>query len=137
MQVAYANAMTLGSEMKPPIIVTEPGDVVVFETVREAEVYLEAPDVKEGRLKAYDSEGRLLSLEQESEPGLKLFGITLIVDPGIVKIGREESFTTHKDELKHVLVEYLIATGVDQNSLEGATLENVLAQVITRQGFTR
>lgn len=122
--------------MKPPIIVTEPGDVMVFKSVREAEVCLEAPDIKEGRFKAYDSEGRLLSVEQESEPDLKLFGIAL-VDPGIVKIGREESATTHEGELTHVLVEYLIATGVDQKTLEGETLENVLAQVIKRQGFTR
>ena len=38
--------------MKPPIIVTEPGDVEVFKSVRDAELYLEAPEVKEGRLKA-------------------------------------------------------------------------------------
>ena len=63
--------------------------------------------------------------------------MTLIVDPGVVKIGREESATTDEGELRHVLVEYLIRTGVDQNSLEGATLENVLAEVITRQGFTK
>ena len=123
--------------MKPPIIVTEPGDIDVFESVHDAELYLESPAVKEGRLKVYDSEGRLLSLDQESTPDLKLFGVTLIVDPGTVKIGREESATTHKDELRHILVEFLIATGVDQESLEGATLENVLRQVITRQGFTK
>lgn len=122
--------------MKPPIIVTEPGDIDVFKSVREAEIYLEAPDVKTGRIKVYDSEGRLLSLEQESAPDQKLFGI-VIVDPGIVKIGREESATTREDELRHLLVKYLIATGVDQKSLEGATLENVLEQVIKRQGFTK
>ena len=131
------NHSWIGSETKPPIIVTEPGDVEVFKSVRDAELYLEAPEVKEGRLKAYDSEGRLLSVEQESAPDLKLFGVTLIVDPGVVKIGREESATTHEGELRHVLVEYLIRTGVDQNTLEGATLENVLAEVITRQGFTK
>lgn len=123
--------------MKPPIIVTEPGDVMVFKSVREAEVFLEAPDVKEGQIKAYDSEGRPLSVEQESKPDLKLFGITLLVDPGMVKIGREESATIREDELRSLLVEYLIATGVDQKSVEGATLEHVLAQVINLQGFTK
>jgi hypothetical protein len=123
--------------MKPPIIVTEPGDVDIFESVLDAERYLEAPSVKEGRLKVYDSEGRLLSLEQESASDLKLLGVTLVIDPGTVKIGREESAVMHEGELRHVLVEYLSATGVDQKSLEGATLENVLAQVIKRQGFTK
>lgn len=131
------NQSWIGSEMKPPIIVTEPGDVDVFESVRDAERYLEAPSVKKGRLKVYDSEGHLLSLEQESVPDVKLFGVALIIDPGTVKIGREESATTHKDELRGILVEFLMATGVDQESLEDATLENVLTQVITRQGFTK
>lgn len=121
--------------MKPPIIVTEPGDVMVFKSVREAEVCLEAHDVREGRLKAYDSEGRLLSVEAESEPEQRVFGIT-IVDPGIVKIGREESLVTHEGELRHVLVEFLTAIGVDAKSLEDATLESVLHRVIARQGST-
>jgi hypothetical protein len=117
--------------------VNEPGDVDIFKSVRDAEIYLEAPDVKTGRLRVYDSEGRLLSVEAESEPDLTLCGITLLVDPGTVKIGREESPATHENELKNVLVEFLVAIGAERTSFEDTTLENVLAQVIARQGFTK
>jgi hypothetical protein len=124
--------------MKPPIIVSDPGDIAIFRSVQDAERCLETPDVKEGRLKIYDSEGRLLSLEAESEPDEPFLGLKSFmrgVDIGIVRIGREESPQTHGDELRQILVEFLIAIGANQESLWGTTLEDALAQVIARQGY--
>ena len=43
--------------MKPPFIVDDSGDLSIFETLEEAERYLEPNDVEPGKCLAYDSEG--------------------------------------------------------------------------------
>jgi competence transcription factor ComK len=54
--------------MKPPIIVDEKGPVYIFETLRDAELYLEPIDVKNNRYVAYDSESRWLRLRATEPP---------------------------------------------------------------------
>lgn len=48
--------------MKPPIIVNEHGDVMIFASKSSAEIYLETIDVENGEYQAYDSEGTQLVL---------------------------------------------------------------------------
>lgn len=48
--------------MKPPIIVYNWGDMLLFGSVEAAEQALEAIDVENGEYLAFDSEGRLLEL---------------------------------------------------------------------------
>ena len=124
--------------MKPPIIVSDPGNIYLFKSVQEAERYLEPPDVKDSQTIVYDSEGRRLSLEVVSEPDTKLVGI-VVSGIGIdkVTIGREESLPVNGDELRQVLIDFLVRTGSAPELFYKATLEDVLDKAIQRLGFTR
>jgi hypothetical protein len=54
-------------EPTPPIILVEGHDVAIFESLEDACAHVELPDIKENVYRAYDAEGRLLSLEVEAE----------------------------------------------------------------------
>jgi len=74
--------------MKPPFIVDDSGDLSIFESVEEAERYLEPNDVEPGKCLAYDSEGRCLEGFDES----KWFRHR-------VRLGPREGQPTHAPEL--------------------------------------
>jgi hypothetical protein len=80
--------------VKPPIVVSEPGNIDLFKSVQEAERYLEPPNVEDGETIVHDSEGRRLSLEIVEEPSIKLLGLA-INSIEKVRIGREESLPIH------------------------------------------
>ncbi len=120
--------------MKPPIIVSDTGNIYLFRLVQEAETYLEPPDVEDGQTIVHDSEGRRLSLEIVAEAH-KFLGIT-ISGAEKVRIGREESLPIYDNELKQLLIDFLVRVGAAPESFENAALEDVLDKAIQRWGFT-
>lgn len=52
----------LMSQIKIPIIIAEGFDVTLYTSISDAELDLEAVDVKEGIFRGYDAEGRLLDI---------------------------------------------------------------------------
>jgi hypothetical protein len=124
--------------VKPPIIISEPGNIDLFRSVQEAERYLEPPDVENGRIIVHDSEGRRLSLEVVTEPNTTLFGIRINgIGTERIKIGSEESLPVHGNELKQLLIDFLVRVGTAPESFHNTTLEGVLDHAIQRCGFTR
>lgn len=103
--------------MKPPIIAYEHGDVLFFESVLDAERYLEPIDVANHVYTAYDSEGRLLRLDVKRE---KRFASIAIQDA--------EPVPTHSAELKKHLCDFFTHVGADKDWLETASLEQLIAQ---------
>ena len=91
--------------IKAPIVVTEPGDADVFETVEAAERYVEHYDV--GCLTAYDSEGRLLRL--------------LPTTPRIT-IEAAEWTPNHVEQARDVLLQFLQAVGESDETLSSRSL---------------
>jgi hypothetical protein len=53
--------------MKLPIVVDNHGDILLFDTVEDAQVYLEPDDVKNHEYIAYDSEGKKVRLAVKSQ----------------------------------------------------------------------
>jgi hypothetical protein len=96
--------------IKSPIVVTEPGDADVFETVEAAESYVEHYDV--GVLTAYDSEGRLLRL--------------LPTTPRIT-IEAAEWTPNHIEEAREVLLQFLQAVGESDETLSSRALGELFA----------
>lgn len=47
--------------VKPPIIVNQQGDVMIFEDIKEAESYIEVVDVENEEYVVFDSEGLVLT----------------------------------------------------------------------------
>jgi hypothetical protein len=98
--------------IKPPIVVTEGGDTDVFESIRDAELYLEPIDVGDGKLVAYDSEGRLLRLIP-SEPR--------------ITIECEEWEPQHAHEVHETLMEFLRSVGLPEEQLTGKSLHELVS----------
>lgn len=61
--------------MRPPIFVSENGDTQIFETVAEAEAYMEPVDVENGEYLVCDADGRRLKVEVEFREVELLFGL--------------------------------------------------------------
>ena len=101
--------------MKAPIIVDEHGAATIFESVKDAERYLEAVDVENNEYIAYDSEGRLLRL--------------IPTTPRITIRGAEQS-PTHSPELRTLLTNLLGYTGVPASSLREATLQELVEKAL-------
>jgi hypothetical protein len=122
--------------MKPPIIVSESGDLSIFRSVQDAEQYLEGPDVLENLYVAYDCEGRLLRLEAKGAKNSKFLRMTTW-DIGKVIITSTESEPSHVKDLEKLLRGFLEKLGTTPSSLEGATLTELLEKNVERLGSTR
>ena len=95
----------------PPIIVSESGDVEAFESVEEAESYLEPIDVEKERFIAYDSHGRLLQLIPSSPR---------------IRIRAAEKDARHHRELRNLLTGYLGGVGVASDWVNRASLQDLV-----------
>jgi hypothetical protein len=100
--------------MKAPVILSNYGDVLIFDSIEKAERYIEPIDVTNNEYIAYDSEGRLLRLVEQSR-------YRVIVEP-------VESDPSHRGELREILVDFLARIGVSQNWLAGASLEDLVTK---------
>jgi hypothetical protein len=99
--------------ISPPIIVDEQGTAIVFESIEDAELYLEPIDVRNGEYVAYDSEGRLLRL--------------LPTSPRIT-VESSESEPSHTNEVRDLLIRLLGYTGVAEETLRGETLSGLVTR---------
>jgi hypothetical protein len=97
-----------------PVVIVEPGDLHVFDTVEDAERDLEAVDVAEGGYTGYDSIGRLLDL-QVDQGNKKLFGLfPMRVD--LVRIRLAEPETQRLGELREALIKFIRAASASPAS---------------------
>ena len=97
--------------METPIIVSNNGDVEIFESVDAAQNYLEVADVLDEQYIAYDSKGRILSL---------------LVRDGKVFVQSDESQRRDADELRRILIRYLTGVRMPAEWLNQATLEQLV-----------
>ncbi len=86
------------SFIRPPLIVDDSGDILVFASVEEAESYLEPWAAKQG-IAVYDAEGRLVRLVRR--------GPRVRVAPG-------DSIPWHSEVLRDRLVSYLSRIGEER-----------------------
>jgi hypothetical protein len=101
--------------MKPPIFVFEPNDLTIFESVENAERYIEPPEVRDGSLFFYDSEGRVLegSVYKDSR-GIELCRISE---------GKECKFVP--DTLREVISSSLELLGYSREDLDRMDLSRL------------
>jgi hypothetical protein len=102
--------------MKTPIFINERGDVSVFESVEDAEHYIEPIDVANNEYVGYDSEGRLLQLT--------------VTDANRVNIRSAESVPRHAAELRKALTWFLSYVGVSENWLSNASLQELVEKML-------
>ena len=93
--------------MRTPIILDDSGDVQVFQTLEEAEAYLEPPDVNCPKTRIFDCEGLLLKPRISAWSGMKkLFGVISFRAKG-ERVVIEESGQANEGELRNLLVQFL------------------------------
>lgn len=103
------------SSMAPPIVVDETGALMVFESRRAAERYLEWIDVEDGRFRAWDSEGRPLVLSVVATPERRLFRTRMVKTVVLEPLG---DVPTHAEVLRTVLSKALTQAGKEPGSSE-------------------
>lgn len=105
--------------MKAPIFIYEPGDLLVFETLESARSYLEPADVKNTIARAFDAEGRKLSLSVATRyVQRKVFGLftkTVAYEEVVID---ESQAQCVPNELKDVLIEFLSNPELPANIVE-------------------
>jgi hypothetical protein len=106
--------------MQPPIVVHDSGDVMFFRTVERAEQYIEPWAVDYGFC-AYDSQGRRLNIKPNGF---------------VTKFEAAEAAPNHADELKEVVINYLlkVAERVDISTdwINQATLAELIQVGISK-----
>ena len=111
--------------MKLPIIVEEHGDLLVFQDVESACLYLEPVDVLNSEYVAYDAEGLIVELSiTEKIQQSKVFGETKIESVEISQSGVAEN---RSGELLKKISDYLYRVGQ-----EGIDEDQSLHQLVAR-----
>lgn len=105
--------------MQPPIIVDGEGDVLLFDSVKKAEQYLEPIDVRNNRYVVYDAEGRILRGEIVRQ--------FLAVRVKLVPVSEAGAATA---ALRHVLIEFLRRTGGSSRKLEELSLQELFSEMM-------
>jgi len=97
--------------IKPPVIVDETGPIYVFESVEDAEMYLEPIDVENNRYIAFDSVGRLLRL---------------IPTTPRITIEAAEEVPNHAERLRELLIQFLKDCRVTDSNLSNLSLHELV-----------
>lgn len=109
--------------MKPPIIICDSGDVLIFDSLKKAEVYLEPIDIVDRVLPAYDSEGKELIVgvtdQETARKGVYSPGSRVILT-------ESKNGQFRKDELRSVLTDFLARIGLPSAYLNSLSLQELL-----------
>lgn len=103
--------------MKTPIIVNDPGAILVFASKSDVESYIEPIDVRVP-LVAFDAEGRLLEVHSKNMGGLQH-----------TKVIEMENIPTHQDELRELLIAYFMQVNLNllvKNKLNSCSLAELI-----------
>jgi hypothetical protein len=122
--------------MKHPIFVFHAGSLDIFETVDDAERYIETPDIhSDPKPQAFDRDGLRLTLSGKLEKR-KFLGI-LIVNVDGVTITSEASEESHEAEFRKLLMDHMLAMGRSLDELSNLSLEGLAGIAVKTLGFTR
>lgn len=122
--------------IKPPIILVEGLDVIVYTSIEQLEQDVEFIDVINNTYTVYDSEGRLLYLNIEIKSYENLVDLLkrVIFGPNYKVILKPAEFEPqHKHELRKVLTEYLVFRGLSQKLLSKTSLKELIDMVLKFQ----
>ena len=108
-----------------PIVLDENGNILIFNSRKHAEGYLEAIDVANGEYVGYDGAGRLLTLDVVPRPSGSGRGESVSIDLA-------EHDPAHAADLRHKLVAALRDTDLWSDALEKAPLDELVTTATQR-----
>ena len=119
--------------MKPPIIVVEHGDVNIFKSPDDAQMYLEPVDIENYEYQIYDNEGRLLNPKMIIVERPSLLGT---IKTKSVKLVEADEKTDHSDELKNIIINFFKNTSFYEPGDEKLPLDKLIAKAVDAFGYT-
>lgn len=117
--------------MAAPLILSDQGDVAVFETVRDLERYVESPDVAAYRV--YDAPGRRYFFKGYRNPAIDGSVFQRVKS---VQLDEENPGHDAVDELMELLRSYLRRVERREPS-EALSLQQLVQKTIEISGYTR
>lgn len=119
------------NSIKPPIVIVDRrgDDISIHASIEDAQMHLEAIDVRNSEYRAYDSEGRLLDLDVIGGKKSVLFGL-FQTRVEYVRIHQAEGEPMHTDELRAALFQFLRKLGVLDNSLTLEDTDQLMKRVM-------
>jgi len=103
--------------LREPVFAVEGADVIVFQTVPEAESYLEGQDVEDNVYEFYDADGTEYQLATEKDRVVEL----------------DEPLGTKPQHLQSILRHYLLSTPEHVRRLEDAAVQDSDLQALSRE----
>lgn len=117
--------------MTAPLILSDQGDIAVFETVRDLERYVESPDAAEYRV--YDTSGQRYFFKGYREPSK---GRAVVQKAQPVQLDEEDPGPQSAEELAQLLRRYLQRVG-HREPVESWSLRQLVQKTIELIGYTR
>lgn len=120
--------------MNLPIIISENGDVDVFNSVEAVEMTLEAIDVNQNAYQAYDSKGNLLKLSTKwgKNRYYLLWFLRLPFYTEEVYVSELDPVQNYAEELREILISYLSGTRWNKDEIIHLTLDELIQKMPRR-----
>jgi hypothetical protein len=122
--------------IKLPIILVDGLDVIIYTSVEQIEQDVEPIDVINNVYTVYDSDGRLLYLDVEVKSCENWMDLLkrIILGPTYKVMLKPAKFEPqHEQELRKVLVEYLVHRGISKELLSETSLKELIDMVLEFQ----
>jgi hypothetical protein len=122
--------------IKLPIILVDGLDVIIYTSVEQIEQDVEPIDVINNVYTVYDSDGRLLYLDVEVKSCENWMDLLkrIILGPTYKVMLKPAKFEPqHEQELRKVLVEYLVHRGISKELLSEISLKELIDMVLEFQ----
>jgi hypothetical protein len=101
--------------MQPEIFLYNKGDVLVFSSVAKALDFVEPIDIINNEYEAFDKNGHTLNLK--------------INERGIIELLRSSQHVANDERLKKILINVLMFTGLERETLEQQSLEGLVEKM--------
>lgn len=114
--------------MKMPIVLSENGDISIYDSLNKLESHIEPVDVLNSEFEIYDSAGKRLSAEVGSRRGSGLFGL-LGGTVRFVKVFEPDNAEVQNDRLQKLLKSHLQNLNELSDSYDDLSISDLIERI--------
>jgi len=122
--------------MKLPIIVSEHGDISLYDSIDKLERDLEPIDVKNGEFEVFDAEGKRLTLGTAIKSTSGLFGIGKI-NIEMTRVDLKSDGSLDEESLVNLLKNYLVDYVLPKSLIKKVTLQELIEVALIKDGYAK
>jgi hypothetical protein len=126
--------------MRPPLFLSEMGDILMFKSLEDIERYIELPEVKNSRV--FDAEGTEFGLQisavDTADQAIRWYAkLVQPVHVPVIRVVADIPLMTPRVEFEGILREYLSDSDLDTNLLRSMSLTDLVSYLESANRFTR